>query len=514
MIEPGSKVGGKYEVERRLGKGGMGEVWLARHTGLGDRRVAVKFLLNSLNTDMVQRFHREARLASKIRTRHSVEVLDFGEHQGAPYLVMEYLEGQDLRALLDQCGKVEPALALSILAQVARGLQKAHDAGLIHRDIKPENLFLTKDEEGHLLVKILDFGIAKSVEADSHTATGAMIGTVYYMSPEQFQGRKDIDRRTDVWSLACVAYEMLLGQHVFNGTSVLMIGMQILGEKRSVPSQQMPGVLPVFDAWFAKALHPDLSKRYLSAAELIDALGHALAVEGVSAQLAASQGGQSAGQAFASEFSTTALATGALDSRGTVGRSRKRRLAVSLGASAFAAAAVLGMLVWRPSQQTAAFSARADTLATAPSSATATALSASATPQATAPAPPLDQAMALLADGNTQAAHTLLAEVPTALRFDERFLNVENAWADRQLGEAVRASSDTDKFRMLAEVVQSGADDTRRERARTLLDAIPKRVPSQKTKGSAAEPKSTGNSPESDTPPPASTPSGRLPSRF
>ncbi|MBI5538243.1 MAG: serine/threonine protein kinase [Deltaproteobacteria bacterium] len=347
MLEAGTTIADKYQLERRLGEGGMGVVWLARHVELSERRVAIKFLVNALSRSLIERFRREALLASRIHSRHVVQVLDFGEHQGAPYLVMEYLEGSDLRHLLDQQRALDAETVVAIMGQAARGLQRAHDAGMIHRDIKPENLFLCRDEDGGLLVKILDFGIAKSLEADSGTATGMMIGTAYYMSPEQYQGLKGIDRRTDLWSLACVAYESLVGARVFEGTSVIAIGMHILAEKRPIPSQVAPGIPRGFDAWFARALHPNPDCRFSSAHELAESLAVALEVNRPSLRISFESGADSGVQRAGDEFTTTALANFQLAPSRR--RARARRIVGAAGLALLAATAGGALVATRSS---------------------------------------------------------------------------------------------------------------------------------------------------------------------
>ena len=523
-LEAGVRIAGKYELERELGKGGMGVVWVARHVELGERRVAIKFLLNTLRADLLERFRREALLASQIQTRHAVAVLDFGEHEGAPYLVMEYLEGHDLRALLDQRQRLEPALALTIADQAARGLQKAHDAGLIHRDIKPENLFLTRDEDGELLVKILDFGIAKSQGADSGTATGMMIGTAYYMSPEQFQGMKDLDYRTDVWSLACVVYEMLVGVRTFDADSVLMIGMQILGAARPVPSKAVGDLPPDFDDWFAKALHPDLTQRFQSAMELVSALASSLGVNGGSIRFSQQVLAQASGRSAAGAFSTTAMANAEMDTiRGTM-RARRRWFPVAAGAVGLAALFGIGVTAFMFSRATSLGTGETASGLVSPAQAQASvaaSTTASVAPSATAPSESellLSRASAKVRDGDVDAAHRLLAVVPddSPLRSDEKFIEVENAWADHLLAAAENERNRVEKARMLTEVAKSGASEERRKRARALLEAMPRST--GKSAGGSAPPKSTRPEPPEPAAPattkPPATSTGALPSRF
>jgi serine/threonine-protein kinase len=489
----------------------MGEVWLARHVALGERRVAIKFLLNSLSPELLERFHREARIASKIRTRHVVEVVDFGEHQGAPFLVMEYLEGQELRTLLDERRRLDPPTAMEILVQAAKGLQKAHDAGLIHRDIKPENLFLTQNEDGRLLLKLLDFGIAKSVATEPQTATGAMIGTVYYMSPEQFQGVKGIDHRTDLWSLACVAYEMLVGERVFSGDSVLMLGMHILGKDRPVPSRRAPGIPPGFDAWFARALHPDLAQRFSSAQEMMSSLAGALGVREDSVNLFLASGSQRVGPETNDPVSTSS-------SRVSSKFGTPPGFPVVLGLAGLAGVVVVTAAVSFALRPEAEGTAVASSSATSPASPGSFAPIASSAPPVASTAPAGDEvlvrALALVEHGDEAKAHGLLAELPVGdpLRSDERFTRVENAFADRWLVEAPRQSQEAERVRMLTEVVESGADEGRRARARALVEATT-RLPS---KGSKPPPRGTKPAstpvPTETAAPPANT--GSLPSRF
>jgi len=217
---PARLIGGKYEILRELGKGGMGIVYEARHAGTG-RRVALKEIMrDSLGKDttMIERFYREARATSAVETRHITPVLDTGSDPETqnPYLVMELLAGEDLQSFIDRRGILDEELAVKIVAQACVGLARAHAAGVIHRDIKPANLFLHR-LDGEVVVKLLDFGVARvkeglaTVDNRALTATGVMLGTPLYMSPEQVVGAKNLDHRTDVWSLGIVLYETLTG---------------------------------------------------------------------------------------------------------------------------------------------------------------------------------------------------------------------------------------------------------------------------------------------------------------
>ncbi|MFO0759552.1 MAG: protein kinase [Byssovorax sp.] len=211
---------GKYRLVRLLGQGGMGAVYEAQHVETG-RRLAIKLIHRELLSESTMaRFEREARAAGAIESQHIAEVIDAGKdpQTGAPYLVMEFLEGEDLQHLIDRVGPLPPELALRIASQACVGLTKAHEAGVLHRDIKPGNIFLARREEDEIVVKIVDFGIAKfadtalgASEGTGLTRTGMIVGTPLYMSPEQARGRKEIDPRTDVWSLGVVLYHALTG---------------------------------------------------------------------------------------------------------------------------------------------------------------------------------------------------------------------------------------------------------------------------------------------------------------
>jgi serine/threonine protein kinase len=214
---------GKYRVIRLLGQGGMGSVYEAEPIETGER-VALKCIDAGIlvrGKSGVSRFQREARAMGAIDTDHIVRVLDTGTDPAShvPYMVMELLNGEDLQHLLDRVGKLEPDTALRITAQVCLGLMKAHEARVVHRDIKPANLFLTRRGEGEIVVKILDFGIAKIKPDPAQggpttglTRTGGMLGSPLYMSPEQARGLKDIDFHTDLWSLGIVLYRALSGK--------------------------------------------------------------------------------------------------------------------------------------------------------------------------------------------------------------------------------------------------------------------------------------------------------------
>ncbi len=215
---------GSYRVLRKLGEGGMGAVYVAEHALIG-RKAAIKVLLPSLsaNQDIVQRFFNEARAATAIQDAGIVQIFDFGYHtDGSAYIVMEYLEGETLDARLRRLGRLHPHDAVRIMRQSAGSLAAAHSRGIIHRDLKPENIFLVRDAEvaGGERPKILDFGIAKLTgdagnKVKTHTA--AIMGTPWFMSPEQCRGAGHIDHRSDIYALGCVLFQLVTGQPPFDG---------------------------------------------------------------------------------------------------------------------------------------------------------------------------------------------------------------------------------------------------------------------------------------------------------
>ncbi|MBA3395799.1 MAG: serine/threonine protein kinase, partial [Deltaproteobacteria bacterium] len=226
---------GSYVIERELGRGGMGAVYIGVHQVLG-RRAAIKVLLPALSQrdDLVQRFFTEARAITAIQHASIVDVYDFGTAaDGSAYIVMEYLEGESLAARLRTRGRLPIPQALAIARQIATGLAAAHAVGVIHRDLKPDNIFLVPDPEviGGERAKLLDFGVAKLVAADStsvKTMTGMLLGTPQYMSPEQCEGAREVDHRSDLYSLGCTLFQMVCGRLPFVSAGIGgVIGMHL-----------------------------------------------------------------------------------------------------------------------------------------------------------------------------------------------------------------------------------------------------------------------------------------------
>ena len=275
-------IGGKYRITELIGQGGMGTVFEAVHTGTG-ARVAIKLIVsNDIKEEIFIRFQREARAAGTIDSQHIVRIFDMGtdERSKSPFMVMERLYGEDVSQLMRRVGPLQPEVAVSIAAQSAMGLAKAHEAGVIHRDVKPANLFLHDGDTGEVVVKILDFGIAKVLmdvmqrsEEGGLTRTGSMLGSPHYMSPEQAQGLRSIDRRSDVWSLGVVLYKMLTGQTPH--AHVQTLGQVILAicSSPARPIQELaPWVPPEIAQIVHRCLQPDPNHRYQTAYDLYSAL--------------------------------------------------------------------------------------------------------------------------------------------------------------------------------------------------------------------------------------------------
>jgi len=279
-LNVGTVVADRFQLVRKLGEGGMGSVWLSHHVKL-DTPCAVKFIHAEVASaaGVKERFEREAKVAAQIRSPHVVQVLDYGVSEGVPYIAMEYLDGEDLAARLATRGRLSPAETVAIVGQIARALTKAHAAGLVHRDLKPENVFLVRDDD-HELVKVLDFGIAKAQAPllDGNTRTGTMLGTPRYMSPEQAQGVKAVDHRSDLWSLGIITYRSVVGHLPFDSDALGDLLMRIMVHPMPVPSTILPGLPPAFDAWWTRAAARDPAQRFQSAKELSEALGAALGV--------------------------------------------------------------------------------------------------------------------------------------------------------------------------------------------------------------------------------------------
>jgi serine/threonine-protein kinase len=281
----GTTLDGKYKIQKLLGAGAMGQVFQAEHAATG-RRVAVKVISSPdivRDQTIVARFQREARAAGAIDTQHITQVLDAGVDQetGLPFLVMEFLTGEDLQQLIKRLGPLAPDLALRVVAQACLGLQKAHETGVVHRDIKPANLFLGKRDAGEIIVKLLDFGIAKVKMDQAHetesaglTKTGSMLGSPLYMSPEQARGDvRHIDHRTDIWSMGVVLYQSLSGRTPYQHVTALgQLIIAICSEWPKHIQEVAPWVPADVAAIVHRCLRHNPDERYQSATEMFQAI--------------------------------------------------------------------------------------------------------------------------------------------------------------------------------------------------------------------------------------------------
>jgi eukaryotic-like serine/threonine-protein kinase len=274
---------GRYRLEERLGAGGMGSIWRAHHLVLA-APVAVKLIDRDvhLDADTIARFMREAQAAATLRSPHVVQILDYGMDDKLPFIVMELLDGENLAQRLKRVQRLGALDTARIVTEIGRAVARAHEAGIVHRDLKPENVFLVRNEDEEV-AKVLDFGVAK-VEPGalggegSHTRTGSILGTPFYMSPEQAQGNKAVDYRSDLWSLGVIAFECLTGSRPFYSDGLGDLVLQICIRDIPVPSARGPVPLG-FDAWFARAVSREPELRFQSAREMTEALRDALGLE-------------------------------------------------------------------------------------------------------------------------------------------------------------------------------------------------------------------------------------------
>ena len=274
----GSIIADRYCLLRKLGAGGMGSVWLAHDQSL-DSQCAVKLVdpEKAADEEVRIRFEREAKAAAQIRGANVVDIFDHGIWDGTPFIVMEYLEGEDLGARLDREGALDTEQTYQIVSQVARALVRAHAAGIVHRDLKPENIFLVPGDDQEV-AKVLDFGIAKHEQyslAGKTTKTGSFMGTPYYMSPEQARGRA-IDWRSDLWALGVIAYQCLNGRPPFESEALGELMGMIIYDPIPPITSSVPGLPDALELWWQRAVSRDREHRFQSAKELADSFGEAI----------------------------------------------------------------------------------------------------------------------------------------------------------------------------------------------------------------------------------------------
>ncbi len=278
-VQVGSVLAGKFRIERVLAQGGMGVVVVARHLALGED-VALKFLLPEAlaNRELQARFEREARTAFRIRSEHVARVIDVGVLEaGEPYIVMEYLQGQDLAQILRTEGPFDLKRAADYLLQAGEALSEAHALGIVHRDLKPSNLFLTQRVDGSDCIKVIDFGISKATQGADGEALGmtqslTVLGSPLYMSPEQLASSRDVDSRTDIWALGVTLFELLSGEHPFNAQSLPQLCHAVATTQPTPLSERRPELPRAVEDLVRRCLAKDPAERFQSVSELAVAL--------------------------------------------------------------------------------------------------------------------------------------------------------------------------------------------------------------------------------------------------
>lgn len=304
QLTPGEVFAGKFRLEREIAAGGMGSVWRAWNTQL-EIPVAIKVISGTVAEwpGVVERFEREARAAAQIGGPNVVQIYEHGVHEGLPYMVMELLVGEDLLHRLKRVRRLPLPHAARVVRDIAKALHRAHELGIVHRDLKPANIFLVGEGDDET-AKVLDFGVAKLTQTGDSglvTATGEIMGTPNFMSPEHIQTSKYVDHRADLWSLAVITFRAVTGHLPYSG-QVFEVTRRILSGPPPVPSDFAPDLPPAVDTFFARAMARDIRQRFQSARELSDAFGKL-----VGEVAAASVSGPAGGGAPADELPTIAL---------------------------------------------------------------------------------------------------------------------------------------------------------------------------------------------------------------
>ncbi len=327
MTVIGTLIGGRYRLDEKIGSGGMSTVYRAFDPTL-ERWVAIKLMHRDISSDpdQLERFRREARAVAQLNHPHVVTVIDAGEDEGAPYIVFEFVEGETLKERIKRQGRLPVSEAVAYAIEIGRALEAAHAARLVHRDVKPQNVLIDADGRA----KVTDFGIARSLESHGLTATGRVLGTTDYVSPEQALGH-EVTEQSDVYSLGVVLYEMLTGEPPFKAETQVAVAMKHVKDPLPDVQKMRPEISAALAAAVERATAKEMSQRYQSAGELVHDLEEVLAIE-------AARAGEASGEA------TTVLGTLSGDTADFAPvrvRHPKRYLAVILLLVAVAAVAVV-----------------------------------------------------------------------------------------------------------------------------------------------------------------------------
>lgn len=379
LVKPGDVLMGKYKVERLLGMGNMGVVVAATHLGL-DQKVAIKLMLpgKSAQAEQLARFLREARAAVKLRSEHVARVLDVGTLEGgAPYMVMEFLDGRDLGSLLEGCGPLPIAEAVSYLLQVCEGIAEAHAAGIVHRDLKPANLFLTTDAGGAACVKVIDFGVSKMADSDLKlTQDTQALGSPLYMSPEQMNASREVDGRSDIWALGVILFELLAGKTPFHAEQMQTLCTRVFFGEPTPLASLRADVPAGLEAVILQCLEKERDRRWPNVADLAAALapfgeakssGYAARVAGVLGL--AVEPARATDVLPPEPVASRSLSTGSVTAALLLPRPAPRRRAIGISVAVLTGVVIagLGVISWRAR---AAVTPGATTAAASPPSAT------------------------------------------------------------------------------------------------------------------------------------------------
>ncbi len=353
----GKIVDGRYRVLEVIGRGGMGVVYRVEHLRMG-KMAAMKVLHRDLasDPDVVQRFEREAAAISRLNHPHTVQVFDFGNAQGNLYLIMELVRGLDMGRVVTRDGPMAWARAAPLLAQICGALQEAHELGIVHRDLKPENVLITRTTGGRDYAKVLDFGLAKLDQRADTTDKQAIVGTPYFMAPEQIRG-DEVDARTDIYSFGALMFEVLTGQHLYQGTTAVGVLTKHLTGEPDAPSMRAPkqGIPPEVDQLCKKALARDPAQRWQSAsalAEAIEEIYKETVTESTPHRSLASRALRGGGLSIADEANDSDLRLRRSDLDDFESGLKRRRALVIVGATVMAlgAAGLVGYVLTREPQ--------------------------------------------------------------------------------------------------------------------------------------------------------------------